>query len=178
MKIMYLNEKFYDDDGGYCSHNDDDIVISSVSSLDDGMLLRLLNEVLGTLNHPNRKNAKKLAIEPIKGNTGLITPGQAKTLDDLKVKGNSFLFPLGGWGNESVEVGKEDVDDYTIEKIVKMSKEPACFIQVEMPKHIQDKIDAYKVKLEKEEKAKEKRKKEKELEKARKILENAGEKVK
>lgn len=174
MKVLYLDNN--DPYNEYSS--DSDIRISELYDLEDAQLLNLLNEVLGILSHANRKNAKKLAFEPIKRATGLVAPEQVKVLDGLKVKGNTFLFPLGGFGYENIEVGKNDsITDYTIEKIVKMPIETACYIQVEIPKNIQDRIDAYKVKLEKEKKNKEAKKKERALAKARKVLEKAGEKV-
>lgn len=174
MKVIYLDNNYSDNE--YSS--DSDIKMSDIHDLDDAELLNLLDEVLGVLSHDNRKKVKKLAIEPIKRVTGLVSPEQVKALDGLKVKGDTFLFPLGGFGYENIKVGKnDDITDYTIEKIVKMPVETECYIQVEIPKNIQDKIDAYKVKLEKEKRSKEARKKERELSKARKILENAGEKV-
>lgn len=170
MKVLYLDNS--DPYNEYSS--DSDIRMSELHDLDDTQLLNLLNEVLGILSHDKRKNAKKLAIEPIKRVTGLVTPEQVKVLDGLKVKGNTFLFPLGGFGYENIEVGKNDaISDYTIEKIVKMPIETACYIRVEIPKNIQDRIDAYKVKLEKEKKNKEAKKKERALAKARKILAEA-----
>lgn len=172
MKVLYLEEN-----DPYNEYSDDsDIKMSEILELDDSQLLNLLNEILGVISHINRKNAKKLAIESIKRVTGLVAPEQVKVLDGLKVKGNTLLFPLGGFGYENIEVGKDDsITDYTIEKIVKMPIETACYIQVEILKNIQDKIDAYKVKLEKEKKNKEAKKKERELAKARKILEKAWE---
>lgn len=170
MKVIYLENS--DPYNEYSS--DSDIKMSELHDLDDGQLLNLLNDVLGVLSHDKRKNAKKLAIEPIKRVTGLVTPEQVKVLDGLKVKGNTFLFPLGGFGYENIEVEKnDDISDYTIEKIVKIPNEPACYIQVEIPKNIQNRIDAYKVKLEKEKKDKEAKKKERALAKAKKILEEA-----
>lgn len=174
MKILHLDNS--DPYNEYSS--DSDIKMSEIYDLDDAQLLNLLSEVLGVLSQDNRKAAKKIAIDPIKRVTGLVDPGQVKVLDGLKVKGNTFLFPLGGFGYEHIEVGKNDaITDYTIEKIVKMPVDTECYIQVEIPKNIQNKIDSYKVKLEKEKKSKEAKKKEYALAKARKILENAGEKV-
>jgi hypothetical protein len=174
MKVTYLKST-----DPYCEdYSDNDIVVEDVHSLDDSTLMNLLQEILATVNHPNRKQFKQTATEVVKHNFGLITSGEAKTLDALKVKGNTFLFPLGGFGYEHIKIGKDDgITDYTLEKIVKMSVEPECYIQVEIPKNIQDKIDAHKVKLEKDKKSKERREKERQLEKARKILEKAGEKV-
>lgn len=170
MKVIYLENS--DPYNEYSS--DSDIKMSDLHDLDDGQLLNLLNDVLGVLSHDKRKNAKKIAIEPIKRVTGLVTPEQVKVLDGLKVKGNTFLFPLGGFGYENIEVGKnENIPDYTIGKIVKMPVETACYIQVEIPKYIQDRINAYKAKLEAEKKNKEAKKKERELAKARRILEEA-----
>lgn len=173
MKVTYLknNDPYLE------NYSDDDVVTENVAELSDQTLMDLLIEILEVFNHPNREYFKESAVKSIKHYTNLITPGQAKILDGLEVRGNSFLIPLGGWGNEFIEIGNENIQDYTIEKIVKMPKDPACYIQVEMPKHIQDKIGAYRVKLEKENRAKERRKKERELENARKILEKAGEKV-
>ncbi len=177
MKVLYLPEKYYEDDGGYCNHTDSDIKVSEIVDLDDIQLLRLLDEVLISLDYPNRKNAKKFSIDSIKRHSGLITPGQAKTLDGLQIKDNKFLFPLGGYQYENIEVGA-DLDDYTVKKIVdRQGDNIACYIRVDVPKYIQDKIDAHKINMVREKKAKERKKKERELEKARKILEKAGEKV-
>lgn len=174
MKILYLNNDGCCDYDS-CNHTDNDIALADVQCLTDEVLLQLFNEILGILNHPGRKIAKNTAVNAIKHYINLISPGEAKVLDGLKVKGNSFLFPLGGFGYEKIEIGKDaDIDDYTIEKIVKMPAETSCYIQVEIPKNIQDKIDAYKVKLEKDKKIKERKKKERELENAKRIIKEAG----
>jgi hypothetical protein len=176
MKITYLkNTDPYQED-----YSDDDIVVENVHSLDDSTLINLLQEILATVNHPNRKQFKNTATELVKHNFGLITPEEAKTLANLKIKGRNLLFPIGGFAGENIEIetDKQKLDDYTIKKIVDWQKDNLfCSIQIEVPSHIQSQIDVYKEKIAKEKRAKDLRKKNKELERARKILEKAGEKV-
>jgi hypothetical protein len=159
----------------YC---DEHIVTENISSLGQDELMQLLNEVLGVLNLDVNKAVKKIAIDRIKHHTNLVSPEQSKILNDLKIKNNTLMFPLGGFGYENLEVGKDDINNYTIKKIIDWQKDNVdCYIRVEVPQYIQDKIDAYKAKLANERKTKDRRKKEKEVEKARKILANAGEQV-
>lgn len=174
MKILQLKS----DDPYAEGLGEDNIKMTGIHDLEDSELLELLDLVLQTLGHPNRKKVKQFALESISDKTGLLFPSQSKALSGLSPKNNILLFSShNGNGDEEVPLDQPSIDTHTMDRIAEYNglENVTCFIQVNVPDHFQSQIENYKKKLNRQKELAREKKKNREIAKAKKILAAAGE---
>ena len=144
MKILQLKS----DDPYNDSIGEDNVRVMDIHDLDDSDLLELLNRVLQTFRHPNRKKINQFALKSITDNTELLFPSQTKSLSGLTPKNNMLLFSSRN-GDEEVPLDQPSIDTHTMDRIAEYNglENVTCFIQVNVPDHFQSQIENYKKKL-------------------------------
>lgn len=168
MKVVYLeNSDPYAED-----LSESDIKMNDVCSLSDEQIMQLLQEIINTINSPERKQLKQNCEDLLISSTNLLTKDQIKIINEFKIKSSIVLFDTGYEMFKSRLDLSQDISTRSIERLTNKGKipEPELFAPIEIPNVLKTKIERYMVDVKKKEKELAEKRKQKALEKAKKLV--------